>query len=115
MPRKLNTDDVPQADDLQKVLRSLTVRGYTTDGAARALDVVPRQVAYYRQAARILGYLDAENSLTRAGEEVLGLRSDQQFAHVLAQFSRSDCGSAWIRWSRATTLEGVRQGSAEAF
>lgn len=74
---RLNTSEVPQADDLQKVLLVLQ---FVADGAKTQQDMgtrlgyVERQGRYYRLAAQILGLIESEHNsatLTDMGKALI--------------------------------------------
>jgi len=75
---KIPSKDIPQADSLEKVgdLIALMDADITSrDELASELDIDPRQVLYYLEAARILGWLDKQTdgswTITPRGEAYL--------------------------------------------
>ncbi len=112
---RLDTGQIPQADDLTRVFRLLDL---LRDGAAvtpEALDVSARQVNYYKHAGRILRLLSEHNTLTGAGEQVARLGEDQRRMSVAVLFEESDCGAAWITWAGVSNLVELDPESADAF
>ncbi len=112
---RIQSDQIPQADDLHRVFRVLELTSRGTDITAERLDVVHRQVNYYKHAARVLGYLDDDNELTAAGIQAMRLGSEERFVSCAVQFENSDCGAAWIMWSKGSSLAAVALESAEEF
>ncbi|MBL8918117.1 MAG: DEAD/DEAH box helicase family protein [Myxococcaceae bacterium] len=106
----LDSDQVPQADVPQRVLD--LVLGLAR-GERPQWD--PRDVAYYRQAARILALLDAENSPTAAGRALATLSPNAQLARFAVAFELSPCGKEWIEFSKARTLLEVQAATAGEF
>jgi hypothetical protein len=100
----ITSDEVPQANSLETVLRlvQMTVRGeiVTPEG----LGVVPRQVNYYKQAARILSFLNEDNMPTFSGQRVAIAEVNEQVRQAAEAFSISHCGWAWIRWSKVSNV-----------
>ncbi|MCA9705255.1 MAG: hypothetical protein KDK70_05340 [Myxococcales bacterium] len=106
--------DVPQADDLERVLRFveiLSTGGYPTP---ETLQVVARQINYYRRATEILGYV-RDRVLTPSGRRLVRLTGTPRWADVLEHVTTSDVGSAWIDWSGTASLLDLDPSSAAAF
>jgi hypothetical protein len=112
---RVTSADVPQADDIHRVLRLIEISNRQEEITPEALDVTPRQVNYYKQAARVLGFLDARNRLTPAGEQVCRLTGDDRLSFVCASFESSRFGLEWLRWSKAQTLADLEASTAERF
>ena len=107
--------DVPQADDLERVIKY--VRLFVEEGVvdADALGVTGRQVAYYAHAARVLRLVDQHQPLS-AGRQLIRLEEDDERLRFLAVcFESSKCGLAWLNWSNAKDLRKVEPNSAETF
>lgn len=113
--QRLETDEVPQADDLNRVFRVLDLYERLEPVNPDTLEVVPRQVSYYKHACRVLGYLDVNGQLTSAGRQVVRLASDHRLATTAVQFEQSACGYEWLRWSNGRSLVDLKPGSAEQF
>lgn len=77
-------DIIPQANDLDKVLRliHLVGEGVVNAGSiAKEFDFAPRQSSYYREAAEALGFVDfngREYSLTDAGRQLISLDTENR-------------------------------------
>lgn len=77
-------DIIPQANDLDKVLRliHLVGEGVVNAGSiAKEFDFAPRQSSYYREAAEALGFVDfngREYSLTDAGRQLISLNTENR-------------------------------------
>ncbi len=106
--------DVPQADDLAKVFRFVDIIASGKYPEPEDLDVVPRQINYYRRATEILGYLD-DGVLTPAGWQIASLPTDDRFRSAVVHFESSHVGRAWIHWSQARSLDQVDPSSAQEF
>jgi hypothetical protein len=113
--RRLDTGSVPQADNIERVFRLLELKRANTEVTPYTLEVVPRQVAYYKQACRLLGYLNNDNELTTAGSQLLGLNHEDRLRTTSVQFEQSECGFAWIRWSGVTNLTEIDASTAAQF
>ncbi|ATB49452.1 DUF6575 domain-containing protein [Corallococcus macrosporus] len=113
--RALESVKVPQADDLGRVFQTVKIASQTRRVTAHSLGVVHRQVNYYLRAARILGFLNDRLEPTSAGEQLLRLADDARLTLASMQFEVSDCGSAWIRWASASTLQDLSPETAKGF
>ncbi|GAB4539388.1 MAG: hypothetical protein Tsb0020_53140 [Haliangiales bacterium] len=115
--RRLASAEIPQADTLGKVFALLSYLAEDVEISAATMNITPRQIAYYKQAARILGFLNRENGLTPAGDQVVRLadQPDEQLIATVAHFEGSRCGRAWIRWSGGDDLADIDPDSAEPF
>jgi len=112
----IDSNDVPQADDLERVFRivDMVVRREELD--AEVLAITPRQVGYYRRAAQILGLLDDSCVLTAGGRLIARLPTvEDRLRATVVHFESSSCGDAWIRWAEKQTLKGVDPESAFDF
>lgn len=114
--RVLASIEIPQADDLDRVVRLIELVSKGTRVRPEDLDVVPRQVAYYKQAGRVLRLLDDNNELSTVGEQVLSLpERSARLSAISVQFETSRCGWAWVKWSQGGSLLDIDVDSAEAF
>lgn len=111
--RTIDSRDVPQADDIERVFRTVEsiVRG---DPEGKA-DITSRQASYYRRAGKILGLLTESDQPTPAGRRIARLDRAARLRAGTVHFESSACGDAWIRWSNGTTLRDVAPASAADF
>lgn len=111
--RTLDSRDIPQADDIERVFNLVELaashgtQGTHGHAVAAALAVVPRQVAYYRRAAGILGLVSPSGEVTPAGRLIARLGPEERLRATVVHFESSPCGDAWIRWSSGRTLLDV--------
>jgi hypothetical protein len=113
--KTLDSGQIPQADDMTRLFRLLDLLRDGVEVTAESLEVVPRQVNYYKQAGRILHLLSDDNELTGGGTQVARLGHDERRMSLAVLFEESDCGAAWISWSGAATLVELDPESAVAF
>lgn len=106
--------DVPQANDLAKVFRFVELVHSGEYPTPESLDVVDRQVNYYRRAAEILGYLK-DGRLTPGGRVLARASRAEQWQSALERFTASDVGSAWIDWCEVSTMLEIEPTSAADF
>ncbi len=108
----LDSRDIPQADDLERVF--LVAETVAVGGGAPA-DIPPRQNSYYRRAAKILGLLTETEEPTPAGRLLSRLTPEERLRTGSLWFESSTCGDAWIRWSGGATLLDVAPHTAADF
>jgi hypothetical protein len=108
------SEDVPQADDLETVFRFVEFIAKGKYPTPADLDVVPRQVNYYRRATEILGYR-RNGALTPLGGVLHRLTGKAKWRAALAHFMVTDVASAWLAWSKKRSFEQIDPQSAEAF
>lgn len=111
---RIASGDVPQANDLEKVFRFVELVQSGEYPTPDSLDVVGRQINYYRRAAEILGYLK-DGRLTPGGRLLARASKAAKWQSALERFSASDVGSAWIEWSEVSSLLDVDPTSATDF
>ncbi len=107
---------VPQANDIDKIFMLIDLKWGHEPITAEALKVEPRLVAYYKQAARILGFLEFNGDLTSNGQKI-ALSSDYivRMRITANAFEASDCGWAWMNWFDVTELNKLDPDSAVNF
>lgn len=113
--RYIDSAEIPQADSLERVfalVEHVVDRGVLP--APEQLEVVRRQLAYYRRAAEILGYL-RRGIPTPAAVHVARVDADARLRHALQRFEASDVGGAWIAWAGCSRLCEVEPSTAESF
>lgn len=111
----LDTSDVPQADNISRIFTILTYLSQGIDVDSKTLKITPRQVHYYKQAARVLELLSPKGRLTPRGQQLLRLNEEDRLRTMVVHFESSRPGAAWIRWANGRTLLDVPQNSAAEF
>jgi hypothetical protein len=111
---RVPSGDVPQANDLEKVFRFVELVHSGEYPTPDSLDIVGRQVNYYRRAAEILGYLK-DGRLTPGGRLLARASKTERWQSALERFTASDVGSAWIEWSEVSSVLEVDPTSAADF
>lgn len=111
----LNSDDIPQADSLERLflLVDVIASGLPVDSPSLG-DVSPRQILYYKAAARILGWME-DDFLTPAGRQISRLAQDERLKVFAVHFESTALATAWIQWSDGQTLLDVVPGTARQF
>lgn len=112
------SDEVPQANTVRQVLQAVDAMLLHGRVVVGDIDNVttPRQVNYYTQAARVLGFLsEEENKPTPRGRRLLGKSPHERLAIAATAFDQSMVGRAWRAWANAASLVAVAPDSAEDF
>lgn len=109
---RVDSREIPQADDVERVFRIVE---RIAKGKGDPTDISPRQISYYRRAAKILGFLTEDESLTPGGHLVSRLDREERLRVAAVRFEGSACGGAWVRWSGGRTLLDVDPSTAVDF
>lgn len=115
--------DVPQADDLDRVFRIVELLAEGNDLTVKGLGIrdagevtAPRQIGYYRHAARILGLIERFGGLTASGLQIASLKDRKdRLRRAVVFFEQSVVGRAWLDWSCVETAQELDGSMAEKF
>lgn len=112
----VNSSDVPQADDFDKVLRVVDITYAGMQPTPENLHIVQRQLRYYRHAAEVMGYVE-DDVLTAQGQWIARLKDQQEerLHRAALQFEVTRIAQAWMRWNRVDTLDETDPESAFQF
>jgi len=111
----VTSDEIPQADRLDTVFKAVVLAVKGRQLTPQSLGIVPRQVNYYRHAARVLGFFDHENLPTPLGERLVAEHDSSRLEIAEQAFHRTRCGWAWLHWSKCTSLRDIDPESAAKF
>lgn len=111
----INSNEIPQANRLERVFRLVEMHASGEEINADTFGEGPRDVVYYRRAAKILGFLDESDRLTLAGRQIARLTNEHRMRATVVYFESSVCGDGWIRWAKKQTLLEVEPESAQQF
>lgn len=112
---RLLSSDIPQADDLRRVFRIVDLIDKGNQAGAGALQITPRQIAYYKHAARALGFLDDMNLPTSQGRHLLSADENERLRIAKSAFAGSAVGFAWLEWSGVHSLDAIDPETARQF
>lgn len=107
---------VPQADIPSKIFSvvELKLTDKHLDIASTGLD--ERHVLYYIHAAKVLGFLNENGSVSALGQQLVNTSDDDSKLRIAARsFESSHCGWAWVMWSDAKDITGIDPKTAEQF
>lgn len=117
IPVRITNRDVPQANEIEKVFQAVDA---VLAGRKATVDDIEgigsdRQVKYYLQAARLLGFLDEDNQATSRARSLVGISLEQRLAMTAVFFEDSTVGRAWRTWDGKDRLSAVEPESAQEF
>lgn len=114
----IDSNKVPQANCLDRVitivkqrlnggeLKHELIEGITSD----------RQVDYHTHAAKCLGLLNPNNTVTTAGRVLLQKNNDiAKYQYLADRFESSDFGWTWMKWAEVTSIVELDPATAEQF
>lgn len=106
---------VPQGNDIEKVFKLVELKWKNEPVNAITLSVQPRLVAYYRQSAHILGFMEYNGELTPQGQRV-ALSDDRTKYRIAANaFESSECAWAWMNHYDLTSIADINPNTAINF
>ncbi len=109
---------VPQANCLDRVVDIVKLRVNGEELKHERIDGITsdRQVQYHTHAARCLGLLNNNNTITSAGR-VLAQKSSKvaQYQYLADRVESSDFGWAWMKWAGVSNITDLDPNSAEQF
>ncbi|CAH6945567.1 conserved hypothetical protein [Vibrio chagasii] len=114
----IDSTKVPQANCLERVIRVVEHR---VDGGELKHELIEgitsnRQVQYHIHAAKCLGLLNSNNTVTTAGR-VLAHKSNDiaKYQYLADRLESSDFGWAWMKWAGISSIEELDPMTAEQF
>jgi hypothetical protein len=114
--QRIGATEVPQADDLDKLFRMLELIQAGETNLGYRLELSPRHLNYYKQAARILDLLNDSDGITSRGYYLVSLSQVvERYEIAMMLFESSPVGFAWLRYSKVQTAVDLDPGSAPAF
>lgn len=113
--RRVESTEVPQADDLNKLFRMLVLMNEGEINLGYHLSLSPRQVNYYKHASRVLDLLNESGSITSRGHYLINLSQADRYDVAMMLFESSSVGFAWLRYSEVLSALDLDPESAESF
>jgi hypothetical protein len=110
-------DHVPQANTVRQVFQAVDAmleRGVVTIADISGIST-DRQVNYYKQGARILGFFDEDNRPTGRARAIADLSYDRRLGITAVFFEDTPIGRAWRAWAGKGRLKEVNPDSAKEF
>ncbi|EPT3190462.1 DUF6575 domain-containing protein, partial [Yersinia enterocolitica] len=106
---------VPQANDLEKLFRLVSMTWNGDEITSKTLGVDERHVLYYRHAAKVMGFFESNGAITALGQQLAEANEERKFRIAARSFESSYCGWAWINWSGVEDLAGLNPNTASMF
>jgi hypothetical protein len=113
--RRIESIEVPQADNLDKLFRMLELMRDGESNLGYHLSLSPRQIAYYKHAGRILDLLNESGSISSRGQYFINLSSVERYKFAMLLFESSPVGFAWLHYCNVTSALNLDRDSAGAF
>jgi len=111
----LSSWQVPQADTLTRVfslVENIWKNGFLDRVATGLSD---RHIAYYEDAANILGFISDSGTVTSIGQQMILASDDAKLSITAKCFENSHCGWTWIMWSEVENISQVNPDTAKKF
>lgn len=106
---------VPQGNDIDKIFKLIELKWNNEPVNAITLSVEPRLVAYYRQSAHILGFLEYNGELTPQGQRIALSDDNIKYRIAANAFESSECVWAWMNHFDLTSIADIDPGTATIF
>jgi hypothetical protein len=113
--RRIESIEVPQADNLDKLFRMLELMRDGESSLGYHLSLSPRQIAYYKHAGRILDLLNESGSISSRGQYFINLSSVERYKFAMLLFESSPVGFAWLHYCNVTSVLNLDRDSAGTF
>lgn len=106
---------VPQANIIDQIFKIVELKWHDKHLNLISTGLDDRHILYYIHAAKILGFLNSNNSVSALGQQVAESDHEKRLRIAARSFESSHCGWAWITWSQAKNLSELDPKTAEAF
>lgn len=106
---------VPQANLIDQVFKIVELKWQDKHLDILSTGLDERHIQYYIHAAKILGFLNSNASVSALGQQIAESAYDKRLRIAARSFESSHCGWAWITWSQARNLSELDSSTAEAF
>lgn len=111
------SSQVPQADELTRLIRLSKRISNNESFTEESEGITHRQIKYYKTAAELLGLIKSQGLiLTPLGWKLALAATDKEAYSILAEsFENSDCGWAWLKYTKAESIYDIPPDSAADF
>lgn len=109
---------VPQASDLDRIIDMVCRKVNSEDLNHENIEGVSssRQVEYHITAARCLGLLNKNSSVTSAGRLLHHKQTKEaRYLFLSDRFESSDIGWAWMKWSNVNSIFDIDESTSKEF
>lgn len=115
--RYFSSELVPQADDIHRVIKLVGSVGNNELFNEESEGITPRQINYYKHAARLLGLVKTNGFVLQPlGWKVFYAQNPKEQISLLAEaFENSDCGWAWMKYCGVERITEIDESTAADF
>lgn len=107
---------IPQADEVERIIRLVELKANGGVFNYETESITYRQVSYYQTAARILGYIKRNGTVTPAGYKLSTMGSERlKLLDLMEKFELTDCGWAWMKCCGVDKIIDIDTGTAKNF
>ncbi|MEH4660496.1 DUF6575 domain-containing protein [Phytobacter diazotrophicus] len=106
---------VPQANLIKKIFKIVELKWEDKHLDLISTGLDERHINYYIHAAKILGFLHGNGSISALGQQLAESAYEKRLRIAARSFEASHCGWAWIMWSEVKKLSELDPNSAETF
>lgn len=106
---------IPQANIIEKLFKIVELKWHNKHLNLLSTGLTDRHILYYIHAAKILGFINSNSSVSALGQQVAESNHDKRLRIAARSFESSHCGWAWITWSQVKNLSELDPSTAEAF
>lgn len=114
----IDSSRVPQANCLDRVIKIVEHRVNGGELNHKLIDGISseRQVIYHTHAAKCLGLLNSNNTVTTAGRVLAQKDNDiAKYQYLADRMESSDFCWAWMRWANVSSMAELEPSTAEKF
>lgn len=112
----VGSHQVPQANIMEKIFQLVDLMWKDTPITIQSIGLDARHVAYYKHAARVLGFINQSGYLSAIGQQIAETTEiERRYAIAARCFESSHCGWAWIMWSGVKNLSEIDAKTADEF
>lgn len=112
----VGSHQVPQANIMDKVFHLVELMWKDAPISIQTIGLDARHVAYYKHAARVLGFINQSGYLSAIGQQIAEMEEiDRKYSIAARCFESSHCGWAWVTWSGVKNLSEIDPKTADEF
>lgn len=111
----LSSWQVPQADTFNRIfnlVENVWRNGFLDREATGLSD---RHIAYYEDAAILLGFISDTGTVTSVGQQMILASDEVKFSIAAKCFENSHCGWTWVMWSEVENISQINPETAKKF
>lgn len=114
LAQRLPSSVIPQFDSFGRIVEAVSVLATRGELSPDTINLSLRHVNYVKHAARLLGLMSS-SAVLPTGRQILQLSAEGQAEALGLQFEQSECGRAWLAWSKVSSARQLDPQTAESF